>query len=76
MKTKYKLYLIIFAAIITFTLLSCATTPITETAEQKEYKIILPGTEDFEQIGQMDFIGYKSNISLLSVAASHSGAAW
>ena len=72
MKTKYKLPLILLAAIFTFALLSCASTPITETDEQEEYKIILPGTEGAEQIGQMDFIGYKSNISLLSVAASTS----
>ena len=44
----------------------------TETAEQEEYKITLSGAGELEQIGQMDFIGYKPNISLLSVAASTS----
>ena len=72
---KNKTFITFFVGIIMFTLVSCASTPITETPAQEEYKITLkgtgiPGTDAAEEFSQMDFIGYKSNISLLSVAAS------
>ena len=47
-------------------LISCASTPIRDVKVPDLYKIDLPQEEQVPI--QMDFIGYKSNINLLSVA--------
>ena len=47
-------------------LISCASTPIKDVKVPDLYKIDLPQEEQVPV--QMDFIGYKSNINLLSVA--------
>ncbi|MBR5400641.1 MAG: hypothetical protein IK102_02410 [Treponema sp.] len=59
----------ILLLLIPFLLIACASTPIKDLEQPELYKITLP--EHKPATVQMDFIGFKSNITLLSVAISN-----
>ena len=59
----------ILLLLIPVLLLSCASTPINNVDQPQQYKITTPESEPAAI--QMDFIGFKSNITLLSVAISN-----
>ena len=65
MKHKFSLSLIFFTSLLALAFVSCASTPIRSVPELESYSIPLP--EKKAPSVQMDFIGYKSNINLLSV---------
>lgn len=52
---------------------SCASTPIRELPPQQAYRIPAPEESGAAALQQMEFIGFKANTTLLSVAASSSG---
>ena len=69
---KQLLITLLSALLISLTFISCASTPIKEAAAPEEYKITLPAKSENVEGLQFDFIGFKSNINLLSVAESAS----
>ena len=64
-----KKHIILFTIVNSLLLISCASTPIKEVEIPTSYKITKSEHEPTPV--QMDFIGFKSNINLLSVAISN-----
>ena len=62
----------LLSLLMSLALISCASTPIKDAAAPEEYKITLPSKSEKSENPQFDFIGFKSNINLLSVAGSAS----
>lgn len=64
-----KKLILTLSVLFPFVIISCASAPIKDIKYPEAYKISLPEKEETQP--KMDFIGFKSNINLLSVAVSN-----